>query len=179
MMARAGEGGSAGAAGAGGSGLDTTVDYLVSDPWHGYLWTNTNGTASIERAGVCATGEVSADYGSWSQLMWNVAQTPDWTNSTWTPDTSSLYYDISTHAGEPRLVIFDEGSNSWCYSVNASTDTVALIDFNSACWDGSGTNYDGATPLLGIQVMVPGTGANATPFDFCVNELHPAYPALP
>jgi hypothetical protein len=152
-----------------------TVDYLDIGEWHGYLFAQPHGQATIERAGMCASGEVLADptYGSWAQWAWNISQTPEGVTSTWSPTSSAIFYDVSTSYREPlRLIVYDQNYTSWCYPLTSSSDVVPLSAFNTNCWDNSGSYYDG-TPLMGTMLQVVGSPSADTPFDFCVNDLAP------
>ena len=56
---------------------------------------------------------------------------------------------------------------------------IAWTDFNTACWDGSGTAY-ALQPLAVASVQVPGGIDAAIPYDFCLNDLtETAAPAAP
>ena len=46
------------------------------------------------------------------------------------------------------------------------------FDFNTKCWDGTGADYDGTTPLQSVMVLVPGDLV-AVPFSFCINAITP------
>ena len=60
----------------------------------------------------------------------------------------------------------------WCARFTTFDQPVVIpwSDFNTACWDGSGTTY-GMQPLASVTVYVPGDNVAARPFDFCINDV--------
>ncbi len=62
-------------------------------------------------------------------------------------------------------------TESWCATTTGATDRIPWSSFNTMCWDGSGTTYDGTTPLRAVKVMIPGEAVGDAPFDFCLNDL--------
>ena len=64
-------------------------------------------------------------------------------------------------------------SKRWCSPITSSSGVIPWSTFNTACWDGSGTNFDGTTPLQSAMVVVPGD-LTPVPFNFCLNSMGPS-----
>lgn len=164
------EGGGGGAPGEGG------LSYLEQGVWHGQLYAGTEGTSQVVRDGMCIAGEVAthelgASFALWG---WNINQEEGSdVVSAWTPDTDALAYDLSSDGAPLRLNVYDEQGQTYCHLLSDESGVVTLTDFNTQCWNGQGDAYDGATPLAGVQVLVPGNTNVPQPFAVCVNEIAP------
>ena len=137
----------------------------------------------------CASGTVGNTYESVALLGFNLAQPAAGANCTYDPAAASA-------AGPPGVALTKTGlavnfsktgaftlrvqiqaqdgatnaDHRWCYTI---TDAAGPIfapynKFNTKCWDGTGTNYDGTTPISAVVFLVPGATAT-TPYNFCVN----------
>jgi hypothetical protein len=168
--------------------------YVTAGAWKGYAWTATDGvsatsitptTFSTVAAGgqLCVSGTVAgtSDYSavailgiSINQAQGNPAPAP----STWAPSGMGITYSITNPGGSPlRIQLQAAGGDTdatkrWCRSVNGNVGTPYFFDFNTKCWDGTGTYYDQTTPLESVMVLVPGDLV-AVPFNFCVVALTP------
>ncbi|HJX65077.1 MAG TPA: hypothetical protein VJ860_14130, partial [Polyangia bacterium] len=68
-------------------------------------------------------------------------------------------------------------SGRWCYTITDPKGPIFVpyTKFNSKCWEvtaisnGTGTFYNGTTPIDAVVFTVPGTIASPTPYNFCVN----------
>jgi len=173
----AGIGGSSGVGGSAGATSGGGGDYLYRGEWHGPLYSGTDegGQSFIDRTGMCADGLVGVGETSFALWGWNVNQEQDSEIvGSWDPNAESVRYDVSNFFGEPlRLQLIDDNQVTYCYQLENEFGEVLLSDFNTNCWDNSGTFYDGSTPLLGVQVLVPGNAVDEQPFDFCVNDFSP------
>lgn len=201
--ATAGAGGTAGnaTAGAGGSAPDDN-DAGVADPQgphlktatlQGHLWlafsgagttlTATGYDAAVVSDPVCIQGSVAAtpDYNSNAAIGLNLNQLPNGVPMPFTPTLAGLQVDVANRAGSPLRILIQtqDGTGLWCANVNGSGGYIAWTDFNTACWDGSGTAY-ALQPLAVASVQVPGGIDAAIPYDFCLNGLtETAAPAAP
>jgi hypothetical protein len=98
--------------------------------------------------------------------------------STWAPTGTGVVYSITNNGTSPlRIQIQAAGGDTdptkrWCAPVGASSGVISWGTFNTACWDGSGSNYNGATPLQSIMVLVPGD-LSPVGFNFCLNSIAP------
>jgi hypothetical protein len=100
---------------------------------------------------------------------------------TWSPTGAGIFYRVSNTFGSTlRIQIWAAGgdmwgdpSKRWCSPITSSSGVIPWSTFNTACWDGSGTNYDGKTPLQSAMVVVPGD-LTPVPFNFCLNSLGPS-----
>jgi hypothetical protein len=101
---------------------------------------------------------------------------------TWSPSGGGIAYGVTNTAGSTlRIQISAAGgdtdpSKRWCAPITSSSNRMFVIPwstFNTACWDGSGTNYDGTTPLQSVMVVVPGS-LTAVRFNFCLNSMGPS-----
>lgn len=163
--------------------------------WHGFAWTGagpdnlstvspTSFSDQAAGAPLCATGSVGADpdYGGYAMIGINVGQEntgeSEPPNAEIVPTGTGLYVSLTNNASNSfRIQIQDSlGADSadhrWC-ALYSGPGVIAWSDFNTKCWDDSGTPYS-KQPINAILVMVPGHNQNATPFDFCVTEIAPA-----
>jgi hypothetical protein len=132
---------------------------------------------------VCIQGSVAAtpDYNSNAALGLNLNQLPNQAPMPFTPTRAGLQVDVTNRAGSPLRILIQtqDGSGLWCATVNGSGGFIAWTDFNTACWDGSGTAY-ARQPLAVASVQVSGGIDAAIPYDFCLNGLaETAAPAAP
>jgi hypothetical protein len=169
--------------------------YVTSGTWQGFAWTGTDSAAStiqpadysaaLGGGGLCATGTVAgtSDYSAVAMLGINLNQPnedPTPAPATWTPPPSSLGigFEINNFVGSDlRIQIQAPGGDTnanlrFCAEISNGAGTVAWSRFNTACWDGSGTSYNGTTPLEAIMVLVPGA-MTETAFDFCLQSISP------
>jgi hypothetical protein len=128
---------------------------------------------------VSGTVAGTADYSAVAILGISVNQAQGTTTeSTWTPTGSGITYSVTNAGGSPLRVQLQaaggdvDATKRWCYPVNGNVGTPSWIDFNTKCWDWSGSYYDGTTPLQSVMVMVPGD-LTPVPFSFCVVALTP------
>ncbi len=168
--------------------------YYTAGAWHGYEWTETSGTGttvspmdfSTVAAGqpLCASGSVAglADYSGTASIGVNLNQTqgPNTPVGTVTPTLAGLTVSVTNTGGSPLRVQL-EGPNGatdadqrWCYVLSGSGGFIPWASFNTECWSGAGTAYDGTSPLASVSVMVPGAASGSTAFDFCVNDVEQA-----
>jgi hypothetical protein len=163
--------------------------------WMGYAYTATDlksattiTPAEVAGGSLCASGTVAgtADYSAVAMLELNLNQASADAGGpfvsprlTWSPSGGGIFYSVSnTHGSTLRIQIQAAGgdtdpSKRWCSPITSSSGVIPWSTFNTACWDGSGTNYDGTTPLQSAMVVVPGY---LTPvrFNFCLNSMGPS-----
>jgi hypothetical protein len=169
--------------------------YFRSGTWNGYAFTATNiaGTTIAPTtfetlpAGepFCVTGSVAADpaFAGVSLLGFNLSQAQLAAEGETEPAIgtivptgtgiavaftktvpSTLRIQIQGPTGETN----DE--DRWCYEIpgNAGPVFAPYAEFNTACWDGTGTDYTGQ-PLAAVLFTVPGSNMNATPYGYCID----------
>ncbi|HXK18047.1 MAG TPA: hypothetical protein VNG33_09600, partial [Polyangiaceae bacterium] len=183
----------------GGAGADSTAfavadaGYVTACEWSGYAWTAAGpaGTASmvapatfeaVKSGGkLCVKGVVAAqpDYSGYAMLGVNLAQ--DVTGSTpaeIVPVDDGILVSISNPGGaQIRIQVQDNlagdpkvgAKHRWCASYNGA-GFIPWSDFNTACWDGSGTAY-AKQPISAVALLVPGGTVSDRKFDFCVDAL--------
>lgn len=190
-----------GTGGAPGSGPWTVHDhgYVTGCGWSGHAWTSAtpeeaseNGNEStispasfydlVAGESLCASGHVGAqsDYSGAALLGVNLAQAEGQeVNGTVEPAGDGLVVSISSHLESTPLRIQlsgPEGATNeeqrWCAEVSRETDFIPWGEFNTACWDDSGTFYDGQA-LSQVMVMVPGSNTRDVSYDFCVDSIYP------
>ncbi len=167
--------------------------YYTAGDWSGYAWTGTDSTSGstivpsnfeslTAGSSLCVEGVVAAtsDYSGVAILGINVNQptgdpAPD--PRTWMPTSAGVQYSIANTGGsELRIQLQAPGGDlnenaRWCAPVTGSSGSIAWSAFNTACWDGSGSDYDG-TALESVMVLVPGDQVSV-PYSFCINSLSP------
>ena len=124
----------------------------------------------------CASGTVAANstYKSWANAGFSVNQDQSGSSGATkslvlSGSTISISY-VSRTESQLEFQLYD-GSNYWCYvlppSATPSTKTIPFSSLNTACWDGSGSPFTSGTPITNVSLVVPGSGAISTLFDFC------------
>jgi hypothetical protein len=138
----------------------------------------------------CVSGAVGNTYASVALLGFNLAQPADGTSCVYDPTAASsangppavaltqtgLAVNFSkTGAFTLRVQIQaqDGATNAdhrWCYTITDAAGPIfaPYSMFNTKCWDGTGTNYDGTTPISAVVFLVPGA-TSVTPYNFCIN----------
>ncbi|HJX52464.1 MAG TPA: hypothetical protein VJ801_06840 [Polyangia bacterium] len=162
--------------------------YVTSGSWQGYAWTGTEspsiGSAiapasfsTLPASGrLCAKGTVGPAWEAVGILGVNVNESMNGVASVWNPDSSGLTYDV-TNSGGSALRIQIQGaagwpSEAWCAIITGTSGRISWNQFNSACWDGTGSRYNG-TPLQSVMILVPGSLGYSVPFSFCLNSIGP------
>ena len=201
----AGAGGyTAGAGGSSGSdaGAAPPLDrgpYFTSGRWHGYFWTaqhaagTTLTSSNFSRAEfeppICIQGSVAptADNTGNAMLGVNLNQgsTGELMVQTITPSLDGVVVQVKNNGASPlRLQIqaLDGDTNDqarWCVVLSGSGGFIPWSQFNTACWDGSGTAYQ-RQPISGAMLLVPGAVSAAVRYDVCLEKLAEATsPTLP
>jgi hypothetical protein len=136
---------------------------------------------------LCVSGAVAGtpDHSGYASLVLNLNQASAAAGGpssppllTWSPSGVGIVYSVSNTFGSALRIQIQtvagntEPSQHWCSPITSSSGVIRWSTFNTACWDGSGTNYDGTTPLQTIMVLVPGD-LTAVPFNFCLNSMGP------
>jgi len=152
------------------------LDYLDNGDWRGYMFSIADATSSVERVGQCAAGTITSNpqfqsFGGWG---WNLNQQLESLPLSWDPTLPMMHYDVDSTV-PLRLSLRDSDGKDWCYVLPEARGDVSFTQFNSACWDFSGDSYDG-TPLISINVVVPGNDIAPVDFNFCVSDLSPEDP---
>lgn len=127
---------------------------------------------------VCAAGKVAGDstYSSVVGFGFNLSQA---NTSTAAPSmvgapSSIAFYYTKSGTGQLRLQISD-GTTSWCYDTlgtNYSGYPIPISDFNTACWDNSGSYLSYGTPIQVVELIVP-SGLSAVTFADCLLDVEP------
>jgi hypothetical protein len=193
-----GSGGAQGGSGSGGTSGDGAFHvaaggYVTVGDWKGYAFTATDGISassifpdnfsSLGAGGtLCASGTVAgtADYSAVAILGVNINQpqgNPAPAPSTWTPKGLGIAWQVSNiqTRTELRIQLQAHGGDvnenyRWCWSQADNTGGISWSQFNTHCWDNSGTAYDGTTPLESVMVLVPGSTGPVS-FDFCLKQI--------
>jgi hypothetical protein len=124
----------------------------------------------------CATGAVGAStsYRSWANASFavNQAQAGGSGSTASLPFVgSSITVSYVNKGGSSLQFELWDGSNFWCYYLPKSSSpnavNVPFSSLNTSCWDGKGTAFVSGTPVVTVQLTVPGSNVTSTPFDFC------------
>jgi hypothetical protein len=83
---------------------------------------------------------------------------------------TGMTYALSAMPSQGMRAQVSVAGTDYCVKLATASGTVAWTDFNTACWDNSGTKLAGAplTPHVGFQVTA---AATAGTFDFCVTAV--------
>lgn len=195
--------GGSGATGSGGSGgADGPLGgYHVSGDWAGFAFTfvdeamtatisPTNFETMIDTDGpYCVQGTVAAteEYTSIAALGFNTAQPKisDAPVNTVASTGDGIFVDLEIKGGEEGIRIqieddtdpsaADAAEHRWCVNLTGTDrHEIPWETFNTQCWDGKGTPYDGR-PIAKVILYVPDAGPDGATqnFDFCVNDIGP------
>ena len=124
----------------------------------------------------CASGTVGANstYKSWANAGFTVNQNQSGASGSanslvLSGSTISISY-VNRSESQLEFQLYD-GSNYWCYMLPASTTpnttTIPFSSLNTQCWDGLGNPFTSGTAITTVSLVVPGSNAISTPFDFC------------
>jgi hypothetical protein len=173
--------------------LPSAGPYLTSGNLKGYTWVaqagagttlTATGLAAAEfTAPICIQGSVAAtaDYSGNAMIGTNLNQAMEGVPMAFTPTLAGLEVEVANRAASPLRVQIQtaDGAGLWCALVDGSGGFIPWTDFNTACWDGSGTAY-ARQPISIAMISVPGGTTAAIPYDFCLNRLAEAdAPAAP
>jgi len=150
----------------------------------GHFWTSQSGVGTtltttgyavpVATAPVCIQGSVVAtpDYNSNANLGLNLNQLQGQIPMAFTPTLAGLQLEVTNPGMSPlRIQIQTEnGAGNWCAVVTGAGGFIPWTDFNTACWDGSGTAY-ARQPISTANLQVPGGTTAAIPYDLCLNRL--------
>lgn len=155
----------------------------LSQSGAGTTLTTTGYAVPVATGPVCIQGSVVAtpDYNSNATLGLNLNQLRDMVPMAFTPSLAGLTVDVNNRGASPLRVQIqtEDGSGLWCAIVNGMGGFIPWTDFNTACWDGSGTAY-ARQPIAVASLQVPGGNTTATPFDVCLIRIaETAAPAAP
>jgi hypothetical protein len=157
---------------------------VIGDGGYSYFYTDKTSTACVRADALCGKGSTAvADtmgtiWGAGIGLNLNQMSGAMAYNVFAVPmSAKGISYGLSALPTQgARLQIDNGGSAStggtdYCYALQAATGTVTWADFNSKCWDNSGTALSGP-PQTATHIAVQVTAVStATPFDFCVTSL--------
>jgi hypothetical protein len=175
-------------------GTASTNGYVSADPWKGYAWTAVSAAgATISPANfkavksgdpLCVTGTVNSSTKSDSVAMVgiNLNQALGATAiGTWAVTGSGIKVNVTNKASTVPLRVqiqTPDGSTveteRWCAKLDTSTTgtkTIPWGDFNTKCWDNSGTFFDKSKALSAVLIMVPGNDKTNLTYDYCVNSI--------
>ncbi len=124
----------------------------------------------------CATGVVAPNstYKSWAVTGFNVNQQASGASGSTQSlalvgTTISLRY-VNRGGTTLEFQLFD-GSQYWCYYLppapESTTFSFPLANLNTQCWDGLGAAFQSGTPIVSVNLAVPGASSSKTPFDYC------------
>jgi hypothetical protein len=125
----------------------------------------------------CVKGSVAAtmDY-SWTAILgFNIGQGSGSNSAgTVTPTKAGVTVDVKRNVESPLRVQVTSGDGAsqmrWCATLVGNGGFIPWANFNTMCWDGTGTAYN-KEPIAAVMLLVPGTNMAAVPFDFCVNSI--------
>jgi hypothetical protein len=155
-------------------GLSCPGALCTEGTYAGYLYVYSDGTSTICAGpdSLCASGTTGvADtagkiWGAGVGINLDKAEPPADVQLSGTGMTYALS-SLPTQGLRAQVTV---GGKDYCVKLASASGTVAWTDFNTACWDNSGTKLTGApkTAHLGFQV----TAATAAgTFDFCVTKV--------
>lgn len=166
--------------------LSVSSNYITGSNYSGYGFafispsTTVGGTTANCTVGgtdaLCAAGTLPADtsYGTVAGIGVNLNQSSA-ANSTANPlsiTVSSVTVGFTNPGASTLRVQISQGTTYYCYDVSTATSPVTLSpsQFNTACWNGSGTAW-GGTGATAVQLVVPSQSLVTTPFSACLTSV--------
>jgi hypothetical protein len=155
-------------------GLSCPGGLCAMGTYAGYLYVYSDGTSTICAGpdNLCASGTTGA--ADTTGKIWGAGVGINLDKADPPPDVqlsgTGMTYALSSLPTQGMRAQVSVGSKDYCVKLTSASGTVAWTDFNTACWDNSGTKLTGApkTPHIGFQV----TAATAAgTFDFCVTKV--------
>ena len=183
-MASGGDGGPCAATIAMGA-LPLTANYLAASVIGkgGYAYSYSDGTGSSacsDLSAFCGTGMTAvadaagktwgAGIGvSLNQMMATSSASPP--VGMYAVTGSGITYTLSNLPAQGARLVIDNGGMDYCTAISAASGTAKWADFNTACWNMSGTSLT-AAPQTATHLQFQVTaGPAAGAFDFCVTAL--------
>jgi hypothetical protein len=131
------------------------------------------GAAGDTATGICASGTVPAEatYAAVAGIGVNVNQPggEGTTEVAYAQTVTGLTVNYTQNAAGTLRVQVSTTGGDFCYKLDNAATSKALVpaDFNSKCWDATGTAWDG-TGLKSVQLIIPSSNTATTPFDACL-----------
>jgi hypothetical protein len=166
--------------------IPLTSNYLASsviaDGGYAFAYSDGMSTACVNSNALCATGQTAVQsmtvYGSGvgfnlNQMMATGSASPP--INTYSVMGLGITYSLSNLPSQGgRLAIGDSDGTSgtdYCATLPGASGTILWAQFNTKCWDNSGTFLTGppSNPTH-IEFQIP-AGAAAASFDFCVDSV--------
>jgi hypothetical protein len=122
---------------------------------------------------LCVSGTVEASDDASALLGINVAQLAGVGTDVESivPTSAGITVTVSTVLSPMRVQIQGPGG-SWCANITTATDTILWSEFNTACWNNSGTYYNNEA-LEAVMIQIPGSAGGARTFDYCLTNMMP------
>ena len=125
---------------------------------------------------ICAAGTLPTDSSNGTVagigLNLNQSSATGSTANALSMTVSSVTVGFTNPGGSTLRVQVSQGSTYYCYDVSTATSPVTLTpsQFNSACWNGSGTAWDG-TGATAVQLIIPSKSTADVSFSSCLTSL--------
>ena len=133
-------------------------------------------TPSFGSTALCAAGVTTADttYNSEALIGFNINQpsSGDTRGSVQAPSSVTITVTTGSGTGDAaaRVELVDASNNVYCVEAGkwASGVAIPIADFNTKCWDYSGTPLGAGTPLIEISLEVPSDSTADRSFALCL-----------
>lgn len=172
--------------------------YLTSGPWMGWVFTyadsagegtlvspvcDANGCVPAWEKQACLKGVVAQDPASstFVGLAFHNNNPMSGGTGTWTVTGQGVYISLSNPPPAARVQLQEPNTSSndqrYCAPLpSGGTGVIPFSSFKTYCW--GDVAHPSRALALGTQIhetaiVVPGSSASATPFDFCLVDIHP------
>ena len=129
---------------------------------------------------ICAAGNVASDTTSNSTvaLGFYLSQTHD-SAATISTVTIATSITVKTYTGSGagnaylRVQLDDNAGNSYCVEAGSwsSGEAIPIVNFNTTCWDNTGTFASSSTPIQALSVTIPSADSTDRPFGMCLQNV--------
>jgi hypothetical protein len=192
----AGAEGAEGVASASPGSLRISNGYATNGPFHGYSYTfvvvSTDPAArpvsispvcddsgcvpAFEDNAICARGVVGAapDFVSSAYAGFDLNQDEIGAIDSVILTGQSLTLRFTNPgASELRVQLVTPDGTSYCHSLGQTSGpaVLPLVEFDTACWDGTGTAFVTTLPVSALHLVVPSVDDADVPFEFCLLDV--------
>jgi hypothetical protein len=169
--------------------------YYSYNGWNGYAWIGKSNGATVVPADFslvttngpfCASGTVPPDpaFSEFVMIGFNINQEMEANAevNTLVPTNDILVVNVSSTGGNiSQLYVqlqapggYTDANKRWCKVLTDFNQDLhlTLSDFNTRCWDNSGTYYANQ-PIEVVGIVAPGDYSVPRDFNICVNKIGP------
>jgi hypothetical protein len=76
-------------------------------------------------------------------------------------------------ASDLRIQLVTPDGTSYCHALGQTSSPAvsSFVEFNTACWDATGTPFSTSSPVRALHLVVPSLDDADVPFEFCLLDV--------